>query len=132
MELELKICGKFLNSSKDEQRQLIYDIYKELAKKLEDTIKREFEASIQLNAIVNNNTDSESIKAILRSVHVTLSNEWPPNFNMKFNDELGHLYGVVELPDDLLEVINIMYDKAIDKWYTENEIEDLPLIILGS
>jgi len=128
--IDLVISGKFLNSNQDELKGLIIDSYKEAAESLKETIKQSFESSVDLASLAGQYADPEALKAILRSVKVEVTNDWPPNLDIKFKDDLNYWYGG-ELPQDLIDKINNIYDEAIARWTLEKKFEDALLGVMG-
>ena len=127
---ELIIRGEFLNATNTKLRTLVLDAYKESAEELQQIINREFERSVELGAMVGSNTDPEALRAILRSVKVNVTDGWPPDFNIKFQDDLGHWYGGQELPQELVDIINKIYDSAIQKWSLSGHFENALISIM--
>jgi hypothetical protein len=128
---ELILRGKFFNSSQEELKELILEKYKEASKEIEEFAKREFKQSVELAAIIGQYADPEAFKAVLRSIKVELTPTWPPDFIIKFEDDLSHWYEGTDLPLDLTKAINNTYDSAITKWSLNNNFGETLSNIIG-
>ena len=113
--LEGIIRGRLLNADRSERERMIYDVYEEMAKSAEEAIKQEFNRSVQMAAYVNQQTDQDVHRTILRSLKVRLGEGFPPDMVFKFSDDLRHWYGG-ELPEDFIDTVNKVIDEAINKW----------------
>ncbi|KKM27494.1 hypothetical protein LCGC14_1574170 [marine sediment metagenome] len=131
MSLDVIIRGRFLNSDKEGLKVLILEAYEESAKELEKVAKQGFESSVNLGAIVGQYPDPEALKAILRSIKVEVTSEWPPNFIMKFKDDLSHWYTDDTLSQELLSVIDEIYEAAIHKWSLSKNFEQSILGVMS-
>lgn len=129
-EAELSISGGIIGLSQDEIRNKMDRIVKMAAESAQNAIHREFKGSIELSALTGQIMDPEAVTALLRGLKVVVTRNWPPELEAKFDDDLGHLYGLDKLPDSVSKLLQEIVDSALEKWSSSPEFNNIVTSIL--
>jgi hypothetical protein len=132
MDIEFEITGDTATAFEEIERiNLHIKMVNDLAEAVKKEILKEFDLSMRLMAYTGQHGGSDVVKAIIRSIKVDVLSLNPPVIEAKFTDDLSHWYDGGELPSELAEIVQGVFDDGINKWFNSPEASHLITKSLG-
>ena len=96
---------------------IISGIISSLANDLKAVVLREIDQSVKLAALVGQSPDQESLRVMLRSIQIEPVLGAETGIEVKYKDDLGHWYGMEQMPEDIANALKEVVESAMNQWF---------------